>query len=239
MSEESQKAAVYVSWPTFKNAIEQLAQGIPNVIDRSVFPGMAGGVQSQLFAGMRFLGLIDDKSIPMNDLRELAVTEEAARRAKLKEVLKRSYSQLFALDMEKTTPGQALEKMRAAYNVSGDTAGKAMRFFLSAVEYVGIPVSPLFSPTKPNNGNSAGGPIRRKAKKAKSPPDIVPKTPLPGDSGFGVGESRTVKLRSGGTLTISASAGWLSLSSEDRKFVFGLIDELSAYEQQNSADSKD
>lgn len=234
MSDDAQKAAVYVSWPTFKNSIEQLAQGVPNVIDRSVFPGMAGGVQSQLFAGMRFLGLINDKSVPMKALHELAVNDEVARKAKLREILQDSYSKLFALDLGKTTPGQALEEMRTAYNVSGDTAGKAMRFFLSAVEYVGIPVSPLFKTAKPNNGGNTTGTPRRKVKRTKPRTDPLTDIPPKGDLGGGVGESRTVTLRSGGTLTISASAGWLSLSADDRKFVFGLIDELTEYEQKSA-----
>lgn len=239
MSDDVQKAAVYVSWSTFKNSIEQLAQGVPNIIDRSVFPGMAGGVQSQLFAGMRFLGLINDKSVPMKNLHELAVADEAARKAKLREILQDSYSQLFALDLGKTTPGQAIETMRTAYNVSGDTAGKAMRFFLSAVEYVGIPVSPLFKTAKTSNGSNATVLPRRKGKKAKAKPDPLTDIPPKIDPGVGAGESRTVTLRSGGTLTISASAGWLSLSADDRKFVFGLIDELTAYEKKSATDDND
>jgi hypothetical protein len=44
------------------------------------------------------------------------------------------------------------------------------------------------------------------------------------------GTSRTVKLLSGGTLTISATLDLFALSSGDRSFVFKLIDELEDYE---------
>ena len=47
--------------------------------------------------------------------------------------------------------------------------------------------------------------------------------------------SRMVKLKSGGTLTLSASVDfWLYPS--DRKFVFELIDKLEAYEQPADAE---
>ncbi len=228
-------AAVYVAWPTFKNAIEQLSQGVPNVIDRTVFPGFSGGVQAQLFAGMRFLGLIDEYSKPTPLLKELASRDESVRKAKLKQILENSYPDLFALDLKKTTPAQALDRMRTSYGVSGDTAGKAMRFFLSASEYVGIPVSPLFSSTtrSRNSTKVANGAPRRRGRKAQ------PKPPNNGSSQeppATTGESKTVSLRSGGTLTISASLGWLSLSTEDRNFVFELIDKLAAYENQTSLD---
>jgi hypothetical protein len=233
MADETLKAAVYIAFSSFKNSIDQLSNGVPNVIDRSVFPGMSGGVQNQLFAGMRFLGLIDDKSVPLPALLELAVPDEAARKTQLKEILQRSYAQLFALDLMKSTPAQLLEKMRTAYGVSGDTAEKAMRFFLSACQYVGIPISPLFKMDKPSNGGSAGG-ARRKGRKPKQKAETVTTVDSSGGGGGtgtgGGGESRSVTLRSGGTLTISASAGFLSLSSGDRNFVFGLIDKLEEYE---------
>lgn len=76
--------------------------------------------------------------------------------------------------------------------------------------------------------------VREKAK-----PDPLTDIPPKIDPGVGAGESRTVTLRSGGTLTISASAGWLSLSADDRKFVFGLIDELTAYEKKSATDDND
>jgi hypothetical protein len=45
------------------------------------------------------------------------------------------------------------------------------------------------------------------------------------------GEAKTVELRSGGTLTLSASVKFFDMASEDRTFVFDLIDKLRDYEQ--------
>jgi hypothetical protein len=40
-------------------------------------------------------------------------------------------------------------------------------------------------------------------------------------------------LRSGGTLTLSASTKFMALSPSDRNFVFGLIDKLDEYEKES------
>jgi hypothetical protein len=42
--------------------------------------------------------------------------------------------------------------------------------------------------------------------------------------------SKTVSLRSGGTVTVTASLDLFSLAADDRKLVFDLIDRLHEYE---------
>jgi hypothetical protein len=44
------------------------------------------------------------------------------------------------------------------------------------------------------------------------------------------GTSRTVELKSGGTLTVMASMDVFKLTPDDRNFVFSLIDKLNEYE---------
>jgi hypothetical protein len=225
------KAAVYVSWLTFKRSLDALAQGMPNVVDKSVFPGMAWGVQNQLMAGLKFLGLIDNEGRPTAGLHALAVTDETERKEKLKTILKERYADLFALDLEKATPAQLADTIASAYNVNGDTREKAVRFFLLAVQYAGIPVGRHIQPRATGNGS----PVARKRRSSPRPKiqgenqgedenlDQSPATPP-------TGTGRTVELRSGGTLTVSASMDVFKLSPADRTFVFSLIDKLAEYE---------
>lgn len=218
-------SAVYVSWKTFVNSLDQLAKAeIPNVIDKTVFTGMAFSVQNQLFAGMRFLGLIDEKSKPLPDLEALATTNESMRREKLKVILHSRYADLFAINLKKTTPDEIEKKMAESYGVSGATREKAVRFFLSAAEYVGTELSPLLASKKP--GRTAG--VRQKRAPKKQTQD-------PGNGSVGAattpGTSKTVRLQSGGTLTLSATLDLFSLNAEDRKFIFDLIDRLESYVQ--------
>ncbi len=221
---DKQSAAVYVSWKTFQNSIEQLSKAeLPNVIDKTVFPGMAFSVQNQLFTGMRFLGLIDDKNKPMAELESLAVNDEATRKNRLKEILQRRYSDLFALNLKKTTPDELDKKMLDVYGMKGDTREKAVRFFIGAAKYLGLEMSPLFDSSKtPSSPRPSNG-----AKKK-----VTRKTPDPNTGRTSAaGTSKTVRLQSGGTLMLSATLDLFSLNADDRKFVFELIDKLEAYQQ--------
>ena len=224
---EDKSAAVYVSWSTFKNAIESLLDhGVPNHIDRSTFGKLSGGVQGQLLAGLKFLGLIDEDSKPTKFLHELVVDNEEERKTKLRAILKERYAKLFELDLEKTTPDQLSKRIGEAYNVGGDTREKAIRFFLLAATYAEVPISKLFSVSSATVQSRVVRTRRRSSIKSKAE----------GQSGgnqgeFTSGTSRTINLVSGGVLTLTASLDLFSLTPDDRKFVFDLIDELDGYEK--------
>jgi hypothetical protein len=223
---EKKTAAVYVSWKTFQNSIEALAKGeIPNVIDKSVFTGMAFSVQNQLFTGMRFLGLIDDNNKPLPDLAELADPVEERRKEKLREILQRRYADLFALNLKKGTPTEVEKKMGESYAMAGDTKEKAVRFFISAAEYVGVELSPLLSSPKKGNSGATRTTVRKRV------PRKDPATPSNPADTRPAGTSKTVRLQSGGELTLFATLDLFSLNTEDRKFVFDLIDKLEGYKQ--------
>jgi hypothetical protein len=229
---QKQTSAVYVGWMTFKNAIEGLAQGVPNVIDRTAFPGQSGGVQSQLLAGLKFLGLTDDDGVPTLDLHRLAVEDEAARKEVLGEILRKRYADLFALDLQKATSGQLSDVMGRSYSVSGDTKNKALRFFLAAAKYAGVPMSRFLNDAKTPRPRTTSAPPRvRNGTKSPAP------TSTKADATSG-GTSRTITLLSGGCLTISVSVNLFDLSGDDRKFVFGLIDSLAEY-QSAAAEQED
>jgi len=233
--DDRQLAAVYVGFSTFKTAVEQLAVLLPNRIDRSAFPGFAGGVQSQLLTGMRFLGLINGDGKPTQAMHALAVKDEEARKSALAALLRERYANLFSLDLTKATPQELAEEMARSYAVGGDTKERAIRFFLSAVSYVGIPISPLLARVKGPSG--PGGPRKRRpqprgSRLIDSTPEPPPPTPPSTE-----GESVSITLKSGGTLTLAASARFFELERGDRNFVFELLDKLKEYERNAGDDS--
>ncbi len=234
MSAESKgPAAVYVSWTTLNNALDQLAQGLPNRVDRSVFPGLSGSVQNQLLAALKFLGLIGDDLTPTAAMAAVAVSDPDARKAKLKAIIQDRYQDLFKLDLMKATPAQLSERMAQSYNVSGETREKAVRFFLAAAA-LELPISPRLQTTKAA-GN--GATVRRRRTAQRRPP-----TPPPADDPPTPSSSETakvVRLRSGDTLTLSTTAGLFSLSQEDRVFVFGLIEQMEKYESADTLPNAD
>jgi hypothetical protein len=222
---DKKTTAAYVSWGTFKNAIEQLSQGLPNRLDRTVFIGMSWALQNQLFSALRFMGLTDTDNRPTKDLAELAGADENLRKAKLRDLLQRRYADLFALDLKKTTPGELAQRMGESYGALGETREKAVRFFTSAAEYVGIELSPLFDSAKKTNGTTAVKRGRR-PKVVRQSTLVEPQSP----TALPLGTSKTVRLQSGGDLVLSATLGIFSLNPKDRKFIFAIIELLEKYE---------
>jgi hypothetical protein len=99
------------------------------------------------------------------------------------------------------------------YGLSGATHNKALSFFLQAAQFAGMPLSVLL---KAKTRTAAFG------HKRAAPAAAATETPA--------ALSKTVRLRSGGTLTVTASLDLFSLGGEDRKLVFDLIDRLQEYE---------
>jgi hypothetical protein len=237
----SGSSAVYVGWSTFKNhVLEGLTHGgLPTMINRSVFSGQSGGVQSQLLTGMKFLGLTDERGKPTKALHDLTVPDESSRKQALAEVLRASYPDVFKLDIGRTTPQELADTMASSYNVNRDTKERAVRFFLAAAQYAGIQLSPYLLKT---NGAANGRRAKRRARTvepaptptptASPPAPAAPTTPATPTSG----QQRMVSLVSGaGSITLSVSVDPFRLTSDDRAFIFKMIDLLTEYEKTNKS----
>lgn len=225
---DTDKANAYLSWITFKNAVDGFGQGLPNRVDRSVFPGLAGGVQYQLIAALRFFRLIEDDGRPTAALRALAVADEAERKKQLGALFRERYPVLFALDLTKTTPAELDEKMTEATGLTGTTRTKAVRFFLAGLRYLEIPVSPLLAKKQPTNGGG-GGPRKHRPRNKASKPAAEAVAPA---AGAPVGGTwKTIKLKRGETVTLSATADFFAMAPDDRDFLFGIVKQLEDYER--------
>jgi len=231
MPDESKRAAAYLPWATFKGALDQLSQGVPTRIDRSVFPGIAWNVQTQLFAGMRFLGLLRGEDEPTELLSDLVKGSEEERKAKLKKIIETSYAELIAIDLTKASRAHFEEKLGELYNAKGDTRVKAARFFVSAASFTGIPLSSFIQPAGNGNGGKRRPASSRPRSATKKPAPPVPPTPPQGE--MSAGTSKTVSLVSGGTLTVSATRDFFALNAADRRFFNTIIDQLEAYESES------
>jgi hypothetical protein len=202
-----------VPFKTFLTALDALEAALPNQLDRSVWPSYSGAIQGQLLGAFRFLGLMDEGNCPTPALREL-VSKRESRRELLGALVERHYKTLVALDLARTSPRQLDETMRQ-YGLTGATHKKAMSFFLQAAHFAGLPLSVLL---KAKTRTAAFG-RRRSAPAAAPEPDKA------------AALSKTVRLRTGGTLTVTASLDLFAIGAEDRKLVFDLIDRLQEYER--------
>jgi hypothetical protein len=231
MTEEQKRTAAYLPWATFKSALDQLAKGIPSRIDRSVFTGMAWTVQNQLFIALRFFELLKGDDEPTALLADLVKGTEEERKTKFKKVAEIAYSELIAIDLKTATRAHFEESLGELYNVTGDTRVKAVRFFLSAAAYIGLPLGAFIVP-KDGKTNGSRRPRQTTPRAAKKNQASIPQNNSSGGASEPGGTSKSVSLASGGTLTLSATLDLFALNSADRTFVFGIIDKLEAYEKE-------
>jgi len=219
--QEKPISAVYVPWMTFFNAVDRLSKAeMPNVIDRTVFSGMNYSIQSQLFSGMKFLGLIDDKNRPTVELDELVSVPD--KKLKIAEILRKRYPALFALNLKKSTPQELESTMTASYNVKNDTCDKAVRFFLAAAEFAGIELSSLLSVKKTTGVPRAVAARKRTGRK---------QPPLPDENAtLNSNAMKTIKLpKVGGVLEITGTFNAFELRGDERTLVYQIIDLMTDY----------
>lgn len=233
---EQKLSPAYVSFKTFLNAIERLEHGLPDHIDKSLFHSLAGGIQTNLMRAFRFLDLITADGSVLPPLRQLVESTEEQRPHVLGEILKQRYAKVMALDLMKCSPHQFTEAMKA-YGIQGDTLQRAVWFFVTAAKFSGISMSPhllkglkahnVAGTRRKRNGGAVGA--REQDNDEDEIEDEEQQQPPSGTS-------KTVELRSGGSLTVTASVDLFAMSAEDRSFVFKLIDDLQAYQKLSETD---
>lgn len=180
---ESAKKVIppYVPFKTFLNFLDNLRQGVPQQIDRSIAPfkSMSGALQGQVKLALEYLKLITDSGETTDRLKHLVFAEEGIKREEaLKDVLIPAYSFIFenGIDIESATHRQ-LEELFKEEGATGDTPRKCIAFFLNAAKNAGIKLSPHFKKVR---GPRKGSAKPKRQPQAKAPPSIQPaKEPAP------------------------------------------------------------
>ncbi len=226
MADELTKSTpVYVPYATMISSFESLrTNGIPKsgVIDKSIWDSQSGTIQAQLILAYRFLGLIDDSKKVLPPLPRLVDASPDERKPLLKAIIEEKYHSVIAIGLTTISPAQFEEAFRK-FDISGSTLDRAVRFFVKSCSELGIPIGKRFLERAKPTG------ARKKRQPGEKP---VAKVATPSTAGVVVhGTSRTINLKSGGTLTLSATLDLFSLNAFDRAYVFKFIDELEKYEQ--------
>jgi hypothetical protein len=226
--EARKKTPPYLPFKTFVNSLDTFSQGLPTIIDRTIWRSQAGLTQGLIMNTYRFLGLVDEYNSPTEALHVM-VSETEQRSTILRGLIEASYGEQFGLDFTATTPKVLEDMFVDFYAVTGATKQKAITFFLKAARFANIPLS-AFLMTQIRNSAT-----RRKRTKGKNAPLVTgetggdtlnPVTPsTPG------AETHSIRLVSGGTVTISISFNPFKMPPEDRTFVFSLIDKIQDYEK--------
>jgi hypothetical protein len=235
--EKKEHAPPYVAYRTFKNFTDSLRVAMPSRIDRSVMHTMSGAAQSHVMAALKSMDLVSRQGIPTERFKNLVQMEGDQQKSILKESIRVGFPFLFdgSIDLSTATGKQLLEKFEHT-PLSGNTLRRSVAFFLAAGKDAGMGLSPYFekihsrtgaAPTKRSSPPANGKVIpyidgvaetddEESSEEEKRPPLAI--------------ESLTVKLKSGGSITLTASTSFIKMSADDRNFVFDIIDRLQKYE---------
>ncbi len=242
LAESASRSAPYVPFRTFLNSLDALSRGVPPRIDRTIWRTQSGVNQGLIMNAYRFLGLVDDNDKATNELRALASHPEK-RPQIVRGLIDTQYKEILQNDLTKMTP-RMLDDAFEVFAVRGATKRKAVTFFLQAVKFADIAMSPfLIAQTRNTSGLRRRRIIQNKNNKemlALEDPSL-----LSGESAIAThgatipgGSTKTIKLRSGGTVTLIASLDVFGMGDRDREFVFSLIDRMREYEQDQSSSQK-
>ena len=229
MPDDSKLVPPYLPYKTFISSLENLGQGIPPKLDRSIWKNQPGTVQSQILSAYKFLGLMNETTGPTEFLREL-VQQRATPGPTLKKIIEEKYRPILVHDLSTMTITMLNAEFETAFSVEGDTKKKAIRFFLQATKANNFTLSKfLLDQTRV----SSSGP--RKKRPSSRDPEQIANDDAQDDEieRPGAGMRKMIALRSGGQLAFSLSVDLFELSRIDRDFVFGLIDALNDYEAKN------
>jgi hypothetical protein len=219
----------YLPYKTLMSSLENLAQGIPPKLDRSIWKNQPGTVQSQILSAYKFLGLMNESTEPSEGLR-LLVDHRSSPTPVMKKIIEDKYKSLLDKHPLNTmTTTMLANEFEATYQVDGETKKKGIRFFLQAAKANGFLLSKfLLDQTRASSGTRK----KRAKRDGESNGDLLEEEAEQETKGT----YKTVALQSGGQLSISISVDLFELSKSDRDFVFGLIDTLQAYKAEHPAE---
>lgn len=232
--EARKKTAPYLPFRTFLGSLDTFAQGLPTILDRTIWRSQAGVTQGLIMNAYRFLGLVDAEDVP-TDALDAMVRQTEQRPQVLRGLLEATYGKEFGTDFSTTTPKLLEDQFVESYAVTGATKQKAITFFLKAARFANITLSPFLLNQIRNTA------ARKRRAKGKDSGAALAK-----ESGIGMAYTASatetthkVDLFSGGTLTVAITANPFKMPQKDRDFVFSLIDMLQQYEQSLSEDTEE
>jgi hypothetical protein len=157
--------ATYMSWATLENLWERLDKGgVPPKIDRSILGG-SEGYKTQVLAGLKWLGLIeaDGKVTP----RMAQFIDEPQRRQQLVADL---FREKYPAQIELGTTNASQRDLEASFQpLTGDTARKAVSFYLKGAKFAELPLSSYFITPRVRKPSAGGAKTKRRTGPKDSP----------------------------------------------------------------------
>jgi hypothetical protein len=222
-------APAYVRFSVFEKYLEYVAKnGLPDgvAIKTEVLPDYSESVRQPLLASLRFLGLTTNDNMPTNLLRFLATGNAKEKKEIYSSLLFEKYNFIYnkygLIAVEPKTLKLEFQKL----GIKGSTVQKGISFYQELVKRAGVEMDDSNLARQPQGADSTNG--RGQA------------VSLPSNGAFHHtnGEVKTITVGNAGTLTLAVDLNILDLEGDDRDFVFGLIDQIKQYQNQQSGHPK-
>ena len=225
------KTPPYLPFRTFLSSLDVFSQGLPDVLDRTIWRSQAGVTQGLIMNAYRFFGLVDEYDSP-TDALSAVVRQTEGRPQIFRGLIEATYGREFGHDFSTTTPRLLEDQFVESYAVTGATKQKAITFFLKAAQFSSITLSPFLLNQIRNTST------RKRKARAKESPVTKENGIVNGSMNTPLNNATTHKitLASGGTLTVAITANPFKMPQKDREFVFSLIDKLQDYENAHSSE---
>jgi hypothetical protein len=197
----------YLPFARFLESLDSIAACLPRQITRATWKGESPYTATLLTNTYGFLKLTDASGLPTPLLHRLA-SDRASRPEILRDLLQRVYGEILDAVQNRESP-KPMDEALAQFRLSGATHRKAVSFLSQACRYAGLRIP-----------SASGGTLRvSHTKTGQRMPEAIDKA-----------TSTTVQLRSGGEITLAGRFNPFTISPEDRKFIFKLVDQLSEYQ---------
>lgn len=188
----------------------------PLTVERLVAVDTPPSVAPRALRTLEGLGLIRDGQPTEDLLRFREASTDADAQSVLAEVVRREYADIFAAIGDVETASE--DKLLAAFNdyEPASQRDRMVGLFLGLCQFSGLVSAPRRTGRRPRTASATaiGASSRSEPQRQRRGPT----------------ETRTVRLRSGPTLTLQVSGGVLGLPPRDLEFVFDLVRRIDAYE---------
>jgi hypothetical protein len=212
----------YLPFKTFLSSLDVLSHGVPPKIDRMLWRSQSGVTQGLIMNAYRFLGLVEDDDSANEYLERLVKSD--TRGKEMRVTIEVQYEDILSKhDLTKMTLKMLEDEFEKIFSVSGGTKQKAITFFLKAAKFADMPLSPYLSSLLRATRKKRG--FRQRQENGTMEQIHVPFVPSPEAA-----STHSVRLISGGRLTVSITANPFKMPQDDRQFVFSIVDQLQKYE---------
>jgi hypothetical protein len=224
-------------------------RGLPAPIDPDTL--VRAGLTTESLAprtvqSLKLLDLLDDAMQPTAELVALGKVPTDQFKERLAAVLRTAYADVFKF-VDPATDDYARIRDQFRPYTPPSLRDRMATLFLGLIEYAGIVPEgrtkeltgrrPATSKTKSPRPTSSRSPRTASEPSSNGSEAAVP-GPTPQSSTTPDGDSRTLKLKSGETLTITLSGPVLLLPKEDRTFVLQIIENMEDYEDKIEASAR-